>query len=99
MNLTDVPARPAWNTLGTIDDLISRIADVNCIPGWVARKQPLMWGAPRSRFVPAHWRYAEIRPALLAAGRVIGTDLAERRNFVLRNPIEPAMISRPRGRS
>src|SRR5205085_3232578 len=32
-------------------------------------------------------RYSEIRPALLAAGRVIGTDLAERRNFVLRNPI------------
>lgn len=87
MNLTDVPARPAWNTLGTIDDLISRIADVNCIPGWVAHEPPLMWKQPRSAFSPAHWRYDEIRPALVAAGRLIGTDLAERRNFVLRNPL------------
>lgn len=46
-----------------------------------------MWATPRSRFVPAHWRYAEMRSALVAAGRVIGTDLAERRNFILRNPI------------
>jgi gentisate 1,2-dioxygenase len=88
MTLTDAPVRSAWNTLGSVDDLISRIADVNCIPGWIRHEPPLMWKQPRSVFRPAHWRYDEIRPALVAAGRLIGTDLAERRNFVLRNPID-----------
>ena len=40
-----------------------------------------------SEFLPAHWRYAEAKAAMQAAGRLIGTDLAERRNFVMRNPI------------
>jgi gentisate 1,2-dioxygenase len=66
--------------------LIERIAGLNCTPGWIPRARPLMWPAPRPEMVPAHWRYSEIKPGLLAAGRVIGTDLAERRNFVLRNP-------------
>lgn len=71
-----------------VDTLVRAIDAQNCTPGWVPRSQPLFWRAPRSRFLPVHWRYAEIRPALLAAGRVIGTDLAERRNFVLRNPVK-----------
>jgi gentisate 1,2-dioxygenase len=40
----------------------------------------------RSAFLPARWRYAEAKAAMRSAGRLIGTDLAERRNFVLRNP-------------
>ena len=40
----------------------------------------------RSAFVPAHWRYSEAKEAMKAAGRLIGTDQAERRNFVMRNP-------------
>lgn len=70
-----------------VDDLVRLIDSKNCTPGWVSRDQPLFWPRPQSVFVPAHWRYAEMRPALEVAGRVIGTDLAERRNFVLRNPI------------
>ncbi|HSV79413.1 MAG TPA: cupin domain-containing protein [Ramlibacter sp.] len=66
--------------------LIRAIDAQNCTPGWIERDHPLMWPAPQSAFVPVHWRYRDIRPALVAAGRVIGTDLAERRNFVLRNP-------------
>ena len=68
-------------------ELVERIARLDCTAGWVARTRPLMWPAPRSELVPAHWQYARIKPALVAAGRVIGTDLAERRNFVLRNPV------------
>lgn len=41
----------------------------------------------RSEFVPAHWRYAQARSALQEAGHLIGTNLAERRNFIMRNPI------------
>src|SRR4051812_4376602 len=81
------PATGDLQHIGDVDDLIRVIGAYNCTPGWVPRAQPLMWPAAASSFVPVHWRYSEIRPALLAAGRVIGTDLAERRNFVLRNPI------------
>lgn len=76
-----------FDAVQDVDALVHLIGAQHCTPGWVAREQPLMWPEPRSAFVPAHWRYATIRPGLVAAGRVIGTDLAERRNFVLRNPV------------
>lgn len=75
-----------FEAVNDVDELIQLIDQQNCTPGWVSRDQPLFWSEPKSRFLPAHWSYAKIKPALLAAGRVIGTDLAERRNFVLRNP-------------
>lgn len=71
-----------------VDDLVKAIGSMHCTPGWIPRASPLMWPVTTSKFVPVHWRYADIRPALEVAGRVIGTDRAERRNFVLRNPIE-----------
>ncbi len=37
---------------------------------------------------PAHWRYAQAKGALDAAGRLINTELAERRNLILINPLE-----------
>jgi gentisate 1,2-dioxygenase len=70
-----------------IDDLVASIARSHCTPGWIPRKVPLMWPKRPSVFMPTHWRYAELKPALQAAGRLIGTDQAERRNFVLRSPI------------
>jgi gentisate 1,2-dioxygenase len=36
--------------------------------------------------VPAHWRYQEVRPHLLEAGRLISAREAERRVLVLENP-------------
>lgn len=76
-----------YHAVTHVDDLVARIADENCTPGWIQHERPLMWPRPQSTFVPAHWPYARIKPALQAAGRVIGTDRAERRNFILRNPI------------
>lgn len=72
----------------SVDELVGRIAAEHCIPGWIRHPRPLMWSRPHSVFVPAHWQYARIKPGLVAAGRVIGTDQAERRNFILRNPVE-----------
>lgn len=79
--------RSEYENIQHVDELVDAIDSKNCTPGWVARPQPLMWPSAPSRFVPAHWSYAELRPALQAAGRVISTELAERRNFVLRNPV------------
>jgi gentisate 1,2-dioxygenase len=81
-------SRDDYGTVASVDELIDRIAGENCTPGWIRHERPLMWQRPRSTFVPAHWQYARIKPALVAAGRVIGTDQAERRNFILRNPVE-----------
>ncbi|MBI3452290.1 MAG: gentisate 1,2-dioxygenase [Rhodospirillales bacterium] len=41
---------------------------------------------PRSPARPAHWRYDEIRPFILDAGRLITAKEAERRVLVLENP-------------
>jgi gentisate 1,2-dioxygenase len=74
-------------SLPSLDRLIAAIGERSMTPGWLKRAKPLLWNEMRSEFVPAHWRYAEARAAMQAAGRLIGTDLAERRNFVMRNPI------------
>ncbi|MDE1180064.1 cupin domain-containing protein [Paraburkholderia sp.] len=55
-------------------------------PGW-AKKVPQMWPAPRSRFVPAVWRYADARAALDDACAFVSPELAERRNLIMVNPI------------
>ena len=77
---------PAMEHIAHLDELVSAIGERHCTPGWIPRKVPLMWPRRPSAFAPAHWRYAELKPALRAAGRLIGTDQAERRNFVLRSP-------------
>lgn len=74
-------------SLPDLGSLIAAIGARNMTPGWIKRPKPILWKEMRSEFVPAHWRYAEAKAAMQAAGRLIGTDLAERRNFVLRNPI------------
>lgn len=54
--------------------------------GW-HKKRPSLWRQPRTAFQPMHWRYETGRIALDQAGRWIGTDLAERRNLLLFNPV------------
>jgi gentisate 1,2-dioxygenase len=73
--------------LQSLDELVNAIGERNMTPGWMRRKTPILFSEMRSEFVPAHWRYQEAKAAMQSAGRLIGTDLAERRNFVLRNPI------------
>ncbi len=50
--------------------------------GWLLTR-PLS----KPTYEPAHWRYADSRSALDAAGGLIATDLAERRNMLLLNPV------------
>src|SRR5689334_10400983 len=54
-------------------------------PGW-AKPKPALWPAPNKTFPAAHWSYAEAKAALDAAGRLIDTNLAERRNLILTSP-------------
>src|SRR2546428_1220379 len=73
--------------LQSLDELVNAIGERNMTPGWIRRQKPILFEEMRSQFVPAHWSYKDAKAGMLSAGRLIGTDQAERRNFVLRNPI------------
>ena len=46
----------------------------------------LVTAVPAPRCVPAHWRYADVRPYVMEACGLISTEEAERRVMVLENP-------------
>jgi gentisate 1,2-dioxygenase len=72
---------------GTLQELYGKLDKVGMGPGW-NKPTPSLWPSPRKTFVPAHWKYEQARGALDAAGRLINTELAERRNIILFNPAE-----------
>ena len=71
----------------TLEELYGKLDKVGMGPGW-NKPTPSLWPAPRKTLVPAHWQYQLARGALDAAGRLINTALAERRNLILVNPAE-----------
>lgn len=77
----------AFAKVANLDEIYSLLASLNIENGW-AKREPSMWPRPRASFVPAHWAYAPAKAALEAAGRFINTELAERRNLILANPVE-----------
>ena len=82
--------------IATLDALYQEAARVGLTPGWVRRDKPILWSQPASEFVPAHWRWADAKPGLDAAGRLIDVSLAERRNLVMRNPAPGARFETTR---
>ena len=72
---------------GTLEELYGKLDKVGMGAGW-NKPTPSLWPAPRKMLVPAHWKYQLARGALDAAGRLINTALAERRNLILFNPAE-----------
>ena len=55
-------------------------------PGW-NKPEPSLWPAPKKNFLPAHWSYSLAKAALDSAGKFVSTELAERRNLILFNPV------------
>lgn len=72
---------------GTLEELYGKLAKVGMGAGW-NKPTPSLWAAPRKTFEPVHFAYEQARGALDAAGRLINTELAERRNLILFNPAE-----------
>lgn len=62
-----------------------RIDQENLTPLWEVLNA-LVPSQPTTPCVPAHWRYEEVRPFLMEAGRLITAREAERRVLVLENP-------------
>lgn len=71
---------------GSLAQLYALLKPLSTGPGW-NKPTPSLWDEPRKTFVPFHWRYVQAKSALTAAGRLINTELAERRNLILFNPI------------
>jgi gentisate 1,2-dioxygenase len=71
----------------SLDELYDRLAPFSMMAGW-NKPTPSLWPRPRETFVPMHWSYRRGKAALDAAGRLIDTSLAERRNLILFNPAE-----------
>ncbi|MFL5000180.1 MAG: cupin domain-containing protein [Xanthobacteraceae bacterium] len=81
------PTREDLAQSGSLEELYGKLEQVGMGPGW-AKPTPSLWASPRKTFRPTHWTYAQARGALDAAGRLINTELAERRNLILFNPAE-----------
>lgn len=74
------PARPS------LDDLYAAIYGLNMEGGW-HRKFPALWPEPRESFLPALWRYRDVKPILDVAGGLVDHHLADRRNLTMTNPV------------
>ncbi|HEY4068669.1 MAG TPA: cupin domain-containing protein [Burkholderiaceae bacterium] len=70
----------------TLDELHAMLDGIQVKNGW-NKPTPSLYPQPKQRFAGARWRYADARAALHAAGRLVGTEWAERRNLILANPI------------
>src|SRR5262245_43103875 len=81
------PTREEMARSGSLDELYGQLDKVGMGPGW-NKPTPSLWASPRKTFRPTHWRYEQARGALDAAGRLINTEFAERRNLILFNPAD-----------
>jgi gentisate 1,2-dioxygenase len=68
-----------------LQQLYVRLGNKNTAPLWEVLGE-IVTPEPRPASVPAIWRYDDIRPLLMEAGRVITAQEAERRVLVLENP-------------
>lgn len=82
--------------VGNLEDLYAEVGRMELTPGWIDRETQILRPEPVTDHKVAHWRYANCKLALDAAGRLINTDLAERRNLIMRNPEFPDGIGTTR---
>ena len=83
MNLTGATPQTLRNA-GSLEELYRSLATVDMGPGW-NKKTPSLYPEPKKKFPAAIWHYTQAKAALDAAGRLINTELAERRNLILAN--------------
>lgn len=69
-------------------DALYRAFDALSMEGGWHRRSPALWPEPRKSFKPYRWRFEDVKPILDAAGRLVDTRMAERRNLTMTNPVE-----------
>ncbi len=83
----------ALRTAPNLEALYRELDPMDLTPGWIPREKPLLSPQPITDVRVNHWQYSQVKAALDAAGRLINTQLAERRNLVLLNSPEGAGVS------
>jgi gentisate 1,2-dioxygenase len=78
---------------GSLEELYAHLAPIMTVPGW-AKTSPSLWPEPKRSFQAHRWSYEQAKGGLDAAGRLINTELAERRNLILQNPATGYATSR-----
>jgi gentisate 1,2-dioxygenase len=78
---------PPASLQAELDALYERLAPLSVDPGFrVARIAN--WNEPKKTLEPAQWRWSDGKAALDDLARIVGPELAERRNLIMRNPAE-----------
>lgn len=80
---------PSTNELLAATDLDALYPVLNAnrmTAGW-HKKRASLWATPRTEYSSLHWRYEVGALALDQAGRWMDTEMAERRNLLLFNPV------------
>jgi len=72
----------------TLEELYPKLEQRHICCGW-NKPMPSLYPQPKTTFVPMKWSWEDGKAALDAAGRLISTELAERRNLILHNPVDP----------
>lgn len=79
-------------SIGSIHDITGEVATYydslqqhNAEPLWTALARVLP-ASPNPSAIPAIWRYSDLKPALMEAGKVVTAEEAERRVLMLINP-------------
>lgn len=75
-----------------LEELYASFASLNMEGGW-HRRFPALWSEPRENFLPHIWHYGDVKPILARAGELVDTELAERRNLTMFNPVEGNVYS------
>ena len=75
-----------FKNAGNMEELLGLLSRAGIENGW-EKREPSMYARPKKSFLPAHWSYAQAHAALDAAGRYVNTEMAERRNLILNNPV------------
>ncbi len=88
MSVSALDAKPAATAERT--EFYERLRTKNAAPLWEVLAQ-VVPPRPRTPFVPAVWRYDEMRPLVMESGGLITAEEAERRVIILENPGAPGM--------
>ncbi len=88
--INDAPPRPAGAAPASTQAderrrFYDEISGANLTPLWEVL-HALVPTAPTSPCVPAHWRYADVRPHLMRSGELISAAEVARRVLILENP-------------
>jgi len=82
MNASHIP----FDSAQDLPELYGLLEQVQMRNGW-AKPTPSLYPQPQQTFVPFRWRYRDAHDALHTAGRLVGTEWAERRNLIMANPV------------